>query len=635
MCGIAGIFNQKRNLSQSETALLREMADALVHRGPDEEGFYSSGPVGFAHRRLSIIDIQSGQQPMVHSESGVCLLYNGEVFNYIELRAELKLKGHRFHTDSDTEVVLQAYLAYGLEFVNRLNGQFALAIWDPRNMSLLLTRDRVGICPLFYSFQNNRLCFGSEIKAIKPALERRPTLNAGALDQIFTFWTPVGAETIYQEISTVQPGEMVLFTPEKVEHKTYWNWLYEPAAADAVSESTLSSELYELLNDATRIRLRSDVPVGTYLSGGLDSSAITALTQKISPQSLHSFSLSFEEQEYDESVFQHSVQSALNSKHHEIRVSVNDIANQLLESLQYIECPILRAAPVPMGLLSGFVAQQCLKVVLTGEGADEVFGGYDIFKETKVRAFWSKQQNSSWRPLLLKKLYPYMSLPASGGAEYLRQFFGIAIDQPDHLFFSHLPRWLATSKSKLFYSSEFAAELSSNAEDVLRKSFEFQMSGLQPFNRAQFIESKLLMPGYLLSSQGDRMLMKNSIEGRFPFLDHRVIDFASRLPNSLKMKVLNEKYILKQAVKSVLPEAIVNRYKQPFRAPDSQLLSVLAHREDVLTLLSDQNINRFNIFDSKKVNRLIAKARKTALNTAESQAFMGILSTQAIAYENF
>ena len=635
MCGIAGIFNQKRNLSQSETALLREMADALVHRGPDEEGFYSSGPVGFAHRRLSIIDIQSGQQPMVHSESGVCLLYNGEVFNYIELRAELKLKGHRFHTDSDTEVVLQAYLAYGLEFVNRLNGQFALAIWDPRNMSLLLTRDRVGICPLFYSFQNNRLCFGSEIKAIKPALERRPTLSAGALDQIFTFWTPVGAETIYQEISTVQPGEMVLFTPEKVEHKTYWNWLYEPAAADAVSESTLSSELYELLNDATRIRLRSDVPVGTYLSGGLDSSAITALTQKISPQSLHSFSLSFEEQEYDESVFQHSVQSALNSKHHEIRVSVNDIANQLLESLQYIECPILRAAPVPMGLLSGFVAQQGLKVVLTGEGADEVFGGYDIFKETKVRAFWSKQQNSSWRPLLLKKLYPYMSLPASGGAEYLRQFFGIAIDQPDHLFFSHLPRWLATSKSKLFYSSEFAAELSSNAEDVLRKSFEYQMSGLQPFNRAQFIESKLLMPGYLLSSQGDRMLMKNSIEGRFPFLDHRVIDFASRLPNSLKMKVLNEKYILKQAVKSVLPEAIVNRYKQPFRAPDSQLLSVLAHREDVLTLLSDQNINRFNIFDSKKVNRLIAKARKTALNTAESQAFMGILSTQAIAYENF
>ncbi len=635
MCGIAGIFNQKRNLSQNETALLREMADALVHRGPDEEGFYSSGPVGFAHRRLSIIDIQSGQQPMVHSESGVCLLYNGEVFNYIELRAELKLKGHRFHTDSDTEVVLQAYLAYGLEFVNRLNGQFALAIWDPRNMSLLLTRDRVGICPLFYSFQNNRLCFGSEIKAIKPALERRPTLSAGALDQIFTFWTPVGAETIYQEISTVQPGEMVLFTPEKVEHKTYWNWLYEPAAADAVSESTLSSELYELLNDATRIRLRSDVPVGTYLSGGLDSSAITALTQKISPQSLHSFSLSFEEQEYDESVFQHSVQSALNSKHHEIRVSVNDIANQLLESLQYIECPILRAAPVPMGLLSGFVAQQGLKVVLTGEGADEVFGGYDIFKETKVRAFWSKQQNSSWRPLLLKKLYPYMSLPASGGAEYLRQFFGIAIDQPDHLFFSHLPRWLATSKSKLFYSSEFAAELSSNAEDVLRKSFEYQMSGLQPFNRAQFIESKLLMPGYLLSSQGDRMLMKNSIEGRFPFLDHRVIDFASRLPNSLKMKVLNEKYILKQAVKSVLPEAIVNRYKQPFRAPDSQLLSVLAHREDVLTLLSDQNINRFNIFDSKKVNRLIAKARKTALNTAESQAFMGILSTQAIAYENF
>ena len=631
MCGIVGIFNRSRGNPKVSPLVLEAMAEQIIHRGPDEDGLYLDGPIGFAHRRLSIIDIESGQQPFSHEKTKTALVYNGEIFNYIELRDQLISLGHSFLTDSDTEVVLHAYLEYGTEFVQYLNGQFAIALWDSKQQRLILVRDRVGICPLFYSTQNKQVSFASEIKALSPALNSPLTISPTALDQIFTFWTPLGEDTIFEQVREVQPGELLVFTQTTVSQEKYWTWEYDPKNKKDVSQSLLEGELYDLLHDSINIRLRSDVPVGTYLSGGLDSSIITALTHEISPHNLNSFSLSFNEEAFDESAFQYQLAKELGLTHHRCNVSNDHLANRFFASIRHIETPILRAAPVAMGCLSGYAQQQGFKVVLTGEGADEVFGGYDIFKETKVRQFWSKFPDSKSRPLLLKKLYPYLTLPSSGAGEYLKRFFGVMISDPDHPLFSHLPRWMSTSKSKMFFSEDLKDQIGRNALDSALEHFSPMMHNMESFNRAQLIESTLLMPKYLLSSQGDRMLAMNSIEGRFPFLDHRLIELASRIPNSLKMKVLNEKYLLKQSVKNKLPKNIVNRYKQPFRAPDDSLASILSTHEESMEILSSQKLEKYGYFDSKKVCRLIAKARKTPLNNSESQSFMGILTTQLIA----
>lgn len=634
MCGFAGVMNRERPSPSISESLLYKMTGVIRHRGPDECSVYSESGFGVGHARLSIIDVTSGQQPMKDADSGVVLAYNGEVFNYIELRQSLKSLNHPFRTDSDTEVVLRAYLEYGADFVSHFNGQFAIALWDPREQKLVLARDRVGICPLFYSIDENRVVFGSEVKAMVPALPTALRLDTSVLDEIFTFWAPLGKKSVFENVDTVAPGEIVSITRTTLTKQQYWSWSYSTKASQyAADDRELAEELYDLLFDATRLRLRSDVPVAAYLSGGLDSSSLTALINKVSPDKLSTFSLGFEDRAFDESGFQKSLVDHLNVRHHHLSVSNQDIAEAFVTSVKHTESPILRAAPVPMGLLSKNAHVNGYKVVLTGEGADEVLGGYDLFKEAKIRQFWARYPDSTRRPLLLKKLYPYLNLPADGQADFLKSFFGGMLDQPDHSLFSHMPRWTTTSKSKLFYSDDLQASLKDNALDRAEQKFSELTASMSPFNRSQYIESTLLMPGYLLSSQGDRMLSMNSVEGRFPFLDHRVIEFASRLPEASKMKVLNEKYLLKEAMKSNLPGSIWRRSKQPFRAPDSSLIPNLLQHDLTRSYLTEHALKQSNLFDVAKVNRLVKKASQRGLNVSESQSLIGILSTQIVANE--
>ncbi|EAR07957.1 asparagine synthase (glutamine-hydrolyzing) [Reinekea blandensis] len=629
MCGFAGKYSPGATVSaQAQQLLLSAMLSPISHRGPDETGYYCDEQVALAHCRLSIVDPAHGQQPMVDPSSQVVLVYNGEVFNHPELRQTLTRLGHQFTTHCDTEVVLRAYLEYGQSFVQHLNGQFAIVIWDPREQQLLLVRDRVGICPLFYSDTRDGILFGSEVKAIIPAMMDSPRLNLAVLDEIFTCWTPLGSETVFANIQTVQPGEMICLSHGRRQHWKYWSFDYSPQK-NAMSETEWAASLHEELTDAVRIRLRSDVPVGAYLSGGLDSSIITTLINRLSPERLNTYSLGFSDPDVDERCYQRMLIESLNVSHTECHVTEEDICDAFAESVWHAETPMLRAAPVPMGLLSAKVNAAGFKVVLTGEGADEVFGGYDLFKETKIRQFWSRQPQSESRPLLLKKLYQYLQLPAQGQAEYLRAFFNVMLDQPDHVLYSHMPRWTTTAKAKQFYSDDLNAALQtsalSRAEKILSSG-----SSMSSFQRAQYIESTLLMPGYLLSTQGDRMLSMHSVEGRFPFLDHRVIELASRLPDALKMKVLNEKYLLKKAFASQLPPAIAQRSKQPYRAPDARLLKVLVERDDIREGLSESRIRAKGLFSAHKVQRLMRKARSKPLNTSESQALIGIISTQIL-----
>ena len=629
MCGIAGILNL-RDAPPVEARELPPMVAQLAPRGPDGRGYYCDGRVGLGHARLSIIDLEGGAQPIANEDGTVWVVFNGEIFNYVELRADLLARGHCFTTRTDTEVLVHLYEEYGDAFVHHLNGQFAFALWDAPRRRLLLVRDRPGILPLFFTVDGDRLLFGSEVKSILPALRRAPRLDAAALDELMTFWAPTAPRTLFEGVEQVAPGEMLVVEDGRLSRQVYWDWsfpeddAYLPGSADLLAE-----ELRELLIDSTRIRLRADVPVGAYLSGGLDSSALVSIIHRHGDAALRTFSIGFEEEDLDESSFQQQMISHVGADHSRILCSNAAIGQDFPAAIFRTETPILRTAPVPMAMLSGLVREQGYKVVLTGEGADEVLGGYDLFKEGKIRRFWAQNADSRWRPLLLQRLYPYLDFTRAQGLPYLKNFFGVGLAQPESPFFSHLTRWQTTAQCKLFFSPELQARLREDAVERLAAGLPAGIGRWHGFNRAQYIEARTLMASYLLCSQGDRMLMANSVEGRFPFLDHRVIEFANQIHPRLKMRVLNEKFLLKQAMRGYLPEAIRARYKQPYRAPGRPAFFGPDEPAYVREMLSPGAIGSYGYFDAARVERLHRKVeRGRAIGQKDTMALVGILSTQ-------
>ncbi len=635
MCGIAGIINFKVGRKPEQKALER-MIHQLQHRGPDDYGFYIDDQTGLAHARLSIIDIDGGHQPVHDDSNSIWTVFNGEIFNYIELREELIKDGVRFYTQTDTEVIVHLYKKYGLDFANKLNGQFAIALWDTNRSRLLLIRDRVGIVPLFYYKEDRRLFFASEIKSIVPCMKSSPVLNSQGLDQLLSFWSPVSPDTLFENVFEVRPGEMMIIENGGFRHQRYWDWEYPEHDTSHYLQGSveeLAEELHGRMLDATRIRLRSDVPVGAYLSGGLDSSALVSIMHHHGSVDLRTFSIGFEDKKLDESGYQQQLIQHLGTQHSSIVCSSKDISDNFSKTIWHTESTILRTAPTPMMLLSSLVHKNNYKVVLTGEGADEVFGGYDVFKEGKIRQFWAKNRSSKLRPLLLKRLYPYLDIAKSNSRAYLEAFFGIGLEYPDEAGFAHLPRWQTTSRTKAFYSEDMKAKLKESAPSKISALYHRDISAWHSFNRSQYIEARSLMAGYLLSSQGDRMLMANSVEGRFPFLDHNVIEFANKLHPNLKMKVLNEKYLLKQAMKRYLPDEIVNRHKQPYRAPDIPSFFHQHKPDYVDELLSENMIKDYGYFDAKKVSIMQRKIKSgKATGFKDNMSFMAVLSTQMWHY---
>jgi asparagine synthase (glutamine-hydrolysing) len=640
MCGIVGIFrlNGEQGIRSEQ---LQSMIKKLYHRGPDGTGAKYLDNTALGHARLSIIDLTTGDQPIHNEDKSIWTVFNGEIFNFIELREMLTKKGHVFYTQSDTEVIVHLYEEYGDDFVNHLNGQFAIAIYDNNKNRLLLVRDRIGIAPLYYTIKDSILYFASEVKSLLVAYDNAPELNHNALDQIFTFWSPVSPETIFKNIYEVSPGQMIVCEKGNIKKQQYWDWKFP--VNDSYLEgddAELAEELRELLIDATRIRLRSDVPVGAYLSGGLDSSTIVSLIHNYTNNDLRTFSIGFDEGSFDETGHQNTLVEKYHTNHSYLKCSNSDIANDFLDTIWHTESPILRTAPVPMRRLSGLVRQNNYKVVLTGEGADEVLGGYDIFKEAKIRRFWSKYPESRMRPALLKRLYPYLDM--SKGA-YLNAFFGQGMDEPEHFSFSHMTRWNSTAQCKEFFSNDTKHRIEQDALNVMSETLPVDFTRWHHFNQAQYIEAKSLMGGYLLCSQGDRMLMSNSVEGRFPFLDHRIIEFANKLHPKTKMRGLNEKFLLKKAMKDELPESIVDRHKQPYRAPNIPAFFNDRTNEYVRELLSEGKLKSSGYFNSDKVSRLLKKIEKgRAIGNKDNMALVGILSTQVWHkhfvedfYENF
>ena len=633
MCGIAGTLNL--DAAPPATGSVEAMLRRLTHRGPDDSGIRVEGACALGHRRLSIIDVQGGHQPMTNEDGSLWITYNGEIFNYVELRAWLEPRGHRFATQSDTEVILHLYEEKGEHCVEDLNGQWAFAIWDSRRRKLFLSRDRVGVRPIYYAFAGRDFLFASEIKALctHPGLGR--DLDLKTIDQILTFWAPLPPRTILRQVSELPPGHSMV-VDENGNHRVsrYWQPDYQPMP-EPVNEERCAEELLALLIDATKIRLRSDVPVGAYLSGGLDSSVITAIVNSIAKDRLRSFSVTFGDREYDESAYQNEVVDFLQTDHSHVHCSTSDIARVFEDVLWHTERPIVRTAPAPLFLLSRLVRDSGYKVVLTGEGADEMLGGYDIFKEAKIRAFWAAQQDSARRPQLLKRLYPYLPNVQSQPDAFLRGFFRLGTSA-SNCFFSHLPRWEMTSKLKLLYSDRVRAELNGyDVYDELSSTLPSRFAAWDGFSRAQYLETAILLPGYILSAQGDRVAMAHSVEGRFPFLDHRVVQFAATLPPRLKMKVLNEKYILKRAAGHLIPPSVKRRPKQPYRAPEaSSFVTPDAQGrlpEYVDSLLAPERVRDDGVFNPSAVSQLLAKVRAgKASGVRDNMAFVSVLSTQLV-----
>ena len=636
MCGIAGIFGITDTPSFVKNSL-EKMIFPVTHRGPDGYGFFQNKDVGLAHARLSIIDLEGGWQPIHNEDKTLWIVFNGEIFNYKELRAELEKNGHKFYTNSDTEVIIHLYEEKREKCIEGLNGQFGIAIYDSKEKSLFLARDRMGIRPLFYTFHKSKFYFASEIKSIFAVSNDMPRkINPKVLSEIFTFWMPASNETIFDGIRQLPAGHWAtLDLKGTYNEKEYWDIPFcQTQDSPTHSEYEYSERLKELLIDSVKLRLRADVPVGAYLSGGLDSSAITSLVRNYTNNPLKTFSVTFTDKVYDESKEQNELVRYLNTDHHMIDCSYSKIAKYFPEVIWHTETPLLRTAPTPLYLLSGLVRQNNYKVVLTGEGADEILGGYDIFKEAKIRAFINRYPESSIRPYLLKRLYPYLALSPTKSSTYSKKFFDTNAS-PDDYFYAHRPRWKTTGRTKIFLTDEVNECVDADLTQKMLQQFEAKLQGLDYFSRAQYLESKLLLGNYLLSSQGDRMAMANSVEGRFPFLDHRIVEFATTIPTQYRMKVLNEKNILKKCMNDLLPTSIISRKKQPYMAPD--ILSFFEENipEYLDYYLSDKLLTEAGLFKPQAVKQLMAKCHKSGRQGfRENMAFVGILSTQ-ILYEKF
>jgi len=623
VCGFAGIVRNDGRGVDAESLL--RMAAAIRHRGPDGYGIYVGKRVGLAHTRLSIIDLSGGAQPITNEDGQVVIAYNGEVYNYVELQAELEGLGHQFKTHCDTEALVHAYEQWGPDMLERLNGQFAFMIYDRRSESVFLARDRFGIRPLFYAERGGNLFVASEAKALFASGEVEATPDYHGLDQIFTFWAARAPRTPFGGVFALEPGCYAFYCDGKLQVNRYYSLTYENTADEPTDAL---DQLDRIMRTGVDLRLRADVPVGGYLSGGLDSSITCALAGEVSPYALRTFSVSFEDPELDESQYQRDVARDVKSQHAVQLISQGTVAECFPDVLYHTETPLIRTASAPLFLLAQLTRENDIKVVLTGEGSDEVFLGYDLFKETVVREFCLRQPQSETRPRLFDRLYPYLGGKDRAG-EFWRKFF-LSAGLPSDPLFSHMPRFLLTSRIKDFYAGDMQeAVMGYDALAELRDELPDEFANWSSLHRAAYLEATTLLSSYLLSSQGDRMAMAHGIEGRFPFLDHRLFEFAAALPTRSKLRGLREKDILRRWAAGLVPPSVHERPKQPYRAPDIPAFFGAEQPSYVEEQLSYEALTTSSIFDPDSVAGLVRRCTSgRATGFRENQAMVAILSTQ-------
>lgn len=636
MCGVCGVLSFT---NPPDLGLVTEMMRRLTHRGPDGCGYYRDRQVALGHTRLAIIDQAGGAQPLANEDETIWVTFNGEIFNYVELGDELRGLGHTFRTASDTEVIVHAWEEWGPASFERFNGQWAIAIWDSRSRRLILSRDRLGIRPLFYVRAADRFLFASEIKALfsDPSVLRE--FDPVGFEEIFTFWSTVAPRTPFRGVEQVPPGHYTIVEESGIRTQAYWRITFPDRGEEPLQDLDRNAqELREAVVEATRLRfLRSDVPVGAYLSGGIDSAVTASAIRHYTGAPLRTFSLRFADRDFDEGPYQSLVADRLGTEHQSIEVHRQDIASVFPEVIWHAESPILRTAPAPLFHLSQLARQAGYKVVVTGEGADEVLAGYDIYREARVRLFWSRDRESPIRPRALELLYPWMVRSPGQAPAFARGFFSRNLDPADPAV-SHRPRWDATSAIRGLCTPDWlAAAGGADVAGELVESMPKESRGWDPLARAQWLEMTTLLPGYILASQGDRMLMANSVEGRFPFLDPDFVGLSGSLPARHKLLGLEEKYVLKRGFADLIPREVLTRPKQPYRSPDASPFFGPDAPPWVAEALSPASIERTGVFDPGKVGHLLAKGRRTSgegMSNTDNMRLVAVVSTQ-LSFQQF
>ena len=575
MCGICGIYNL-HGQRKIEEATLDKMLYAIRHRGPDGTNTRINEQVGLGFNRLSFLDLTGGMQPLVNEDEKISMICNGEIFNYQELRGELKEKGHKFRTETDVEVILHLYEEYGIDFPKKLNGQFAIALYDEREKLLILVRDQIGICPLFYTVVDGRVIFASEIKAILeyPGINRK--LNLKAVDQLMNYPGVVSPNTFFEGIYSLEAGHMLLIRPEQeVRNQEYWDLIYNPEEEDK-GETYYVERLRELIKKAISRRLIADVPIGFYVSGGLDSSVVACYIGKFLLNSYYSFSAEIGSGDLDESHFQKIVKECVQSTHYSTKVAEEEIWNNLSKVIYHAESAVKESYDVAAYMLSGLVSQSPAKAVLTGQGSDEFFYGYvgymvDLFRNMQ------KDKMSREECEVNERLW---------GDPYFR-------------FERNHPE-IRKIHEKV-YSADVRGEIDKFSAWATSPINVKRVENLSSQKRRSYIDYKLRLSDHLLGEHGDRMFFSHSVEGRHPFLDAELLSFVTTIPDKYKLKGVNEKYILKKAGEGIGPDEILTRKKFPFQAPG---MSAMIKKPSGIDLLNDDMIRKYGIFDVNYVNEM-------------------------------
>jgi len=555
MCGICGRYNLDKRAVNSET--IKRMAKAIAHRGPDDEGYYINKNIGLGHKRLSIIDIATGHQPMTNKDQTIWIVYNGEVYNFIELRKDLVKKGYKFKTKSDTEVVLNLYQAYGEKCLEKLNGMFAFVIWDSKKNQLFAARDRLGIKPFYYFFDEKSFVFASEIKSILQDKNIKAQPNNKAINDYLTFQFCLGEKTFFQGIKKLLPGHYLVIKNNKLNLKKYWDIDYTIEARH--NEEYFAEKLLELIKDSIKLRLRSDVPVGAHLSGGLDSSIINCLASSYLESPLKSFTGIFRGEGYDESKHAEAVSSFAKTESFKIFPKAQDFEKNLSKLIYFMDEPAAGPGLFPQYSVSQLTSKN-VKVVLSGQGGDETFGGYIRYliaylEQSTKGIIFDVQKEENYATSINKVINQFPAL--KNYAPLLGHFLesGSFGDPIDKRYFRLVQR---NKNLQTIFNDKFLTDIQEDYSSFA----EFQTIFNQPntpfyFNKMTHFDLKTLLPALLHVE--DRTSMAVSLESRVPLLDHRIIEFTATIPPAIKFKNGQTKYILKQAVKNIVPKQIIER----------------------------------------------------------------------------
>jgi asparagine synthase (glutamine-hydrolysing) len=634
MCGIAGIIAAMS--ADDASSRLQAMLAQIAYRGPDDYTGAAGDGFAIGSARLSIVDVAGGTQPAISDDGRIFVVFNGEIFNYRELRAALAAKGHLFRSNSEVEVLLHLYQSHGPAMAEMLNGQFAIAIWDATARSLHLLRDPFGIRPLFWWSNGQSIIFASEVKALLANRDLPVTLDLRGLIQTVRFWTVVGEQSMFLDVKQVPPGHSLHWQGGSSTLKRYWDWPFFSSVEPLRLKN--DSEYFEAFHDAfsqsVKRQTMADVEVGAYVSGGIDSSVIVHhLNGRDRKKALSTFSVTFDDPDYDESKAQQSVVQHYQTRHHVAQIRTADIAEDFPTAVVHAETPLFRSAPVPMYRLSKEVKAAGIKVVMTGEGADEILLGYDLFREAKIRRFWARNPNSRCRGQLMRRLYDY--LPQYRNPRYFNlilDFYRPTLMNVDDRHYAMSVRWSNGKALEPCFSRE-ARDLagSYNATAELDRWLPAHYDQADDVERAQAIEHMTLLGNYLLSSQGDRMALANSVETRYPYLDLDFVRFAARLPRGLKLRGLKDKFILRETYASQIPDAVRNRKKFAYQAPERKSFFTSGRLTDwAADLLNRERIVSDAVFDPDYVEQycLPPPTRETGRQGFRANMlFMIVLST--------